>query len=111
MAERVPQSPNIGDHKTVPKESAHDVEQSHEHHGVPSGPNDYDQEDDYPVERVEAVYRKIDLRIIPGKYCSSTDNSTMPPPSHTANAPRPQPFGSFTSSAPPSVPTSASRRP
>lgn len=24
------------------------------------------QDDDYPVERVEAVYRKLDMRIIPG---------------------------------------------
>lgn len=25
-------------------------------------------EEDYPVERVEAVYRKLDLRIIPGMF-------------------------------------------
>lgn len=72
MAERVPQSPEVGDHKSVPKETAHDVEQSHEHHrGGPNVPDDED-EDDYPVERVEAVYRKIDLRIIPGETTTHT---------------------------------------
>lgn len=24
-------------------------------------------DDEYPIERIEAVYRKLDLRIIPGK--------------------------------------------
>lgn len=35
------------------------------------------QEDDYPVERVEAVYRKLDMRIIPGMpfpHVTSVDN-------------------------------------
>lgn len=68
MAERVPQSPEVGDHKNVPKETAHDVEQSHEQRGGPNIPDQYEDEDDYPVERVEAVYRKIDLRIIPGEF-------------------------------------------
>lgn len=72
MAERVPQSPDVGDLKNVPRETAHDVEQSHEHRGRPNVPDQYDEEDDYPVERVEAVYRKIDLRIIPGE-------SALPP--------------------------------
>lgn len=26
-------------------------------------------QEDYPVERVEAVYRKLDMRIIPGRSC------------------------------------------
>lgn len=29
-----------------------------------------DGDGDYPVERVEAVYRKLDMRIIPGKLHS-----------------------------------------
>ncbi|KAJ4418705.1 hypothetical protein N0V82_005376 [Gnomoniopsis sp. IMI 355080] len=61
MAERASESPDVGVHKHVPKETAHDVEQSYEHGGIPVA----DNEEDYPVERVEAVYRKIDMRIIP----------------------------------------------
>lgn len=66
MAERAPESPGAGDHKHLPEETAHDVDQSHEHGGV-SVPDD---EEDYPIERVEAVYRKLDLRIIPGLLLS-----------------------------------------
>lgn len=36
--------------------------------GQPKFPNvaSHAPDEDYPVERVEAVYRKLDLRIIPG---------------------------------------------
>lgn len=64
-------------------------------------------EEDYPVERVEAVYRRLDLRIIPGWL-------------HLAPAPRanesaadlesPQLSGSSTFSVPPFAPTSAWHR-
>lgn len=72
------------------------------------------EHEDYPVERVEAVYRKLDLRIIPGMFtpvsCIAADHSLMGllgSPSLTMA----QPSGSSTSSAPPSDPTSVSPRP
>lgn len=54
----------MGDDKPPePVEStSHDVEQQQ-----PSRAAATLEEEDYPVERVEAVYRKLDLRIIPGQ--------------------------------------------
>lgn len=122
MAERAPRSPGLGDHKTLSEETAHDVEQSPEHSRVPIPDDDDDdgagssRNGDDPIERVEAVYRKLDLRIIPGLL---TPPSSLLPPSAAyltsktdqTLKPRIQPSGSCTSSAPPSAPTSASRRP
>lgn len=70
---------------------------------APGSPAEYD------IERIEKVYRKLDLRIIPGK-------TEMPLPSGLREAPAPdsprqQPSGSSTFSAPPSAPISAWRRP
>lgn len=62
MAQRATEStfPPAGDDKLpAPVESDHDVEEQQPR--ALAAP-----EEDYPVERVEAVYRKLDLRIIPG---------------------------------------------
>ncbi|CAN8106241.1 unnamed protein product [Discula destructiva] len=59
MAERVPESPIPGDHKYLSEETGHDVEQPGLDGGVAT------PDEDYPLERVEAVYRELDLRIIP----------------------------------------------
>lgn len=65
-------SPPPGDDKLPPPvESTHDVGQPSRAIATP--------DEDYPVERVEAVYRKLDLRIIPG----------LPPIPPERHAPRP----------------------
>lgn len=82
------------------------------------------QEDDYPVERVEAVYRKLDLRIIPGtlahtRHIRPIMSHRVTPTATSRSASMDlftyhiiaQPSGSSTSSAPPSAPTSGSPRP
>lgn len=71
MAERADKSPAPGDDKLPSQESSHDVEQPH-----PA--NVYVPDEDYPIERVEAVYRKIDLRIIPGWLHTHTHSLTPP---------------------------------
>lgn len=61
MAQRTMESHSnsLSDNKlSTPVESSHDAEQQSRAFATP--------DDDYPVERVEAVYRKLDLRIIPG---------------------------------------------
>lgn len=69
MAQRAPESPPTGegDDKKVytAKESGHDGDQPQ----FITTPGE-----DYPVERVEAVYRKLDLRIIPGRRHSSSSH-------------------------------------
>lgn len=106
MAERASESPDMGDHKHLPKDVGHDVEQSHEHRGVPVA--DDDDDDDYTVERVEAVYRKLDLRIIPGVLpIFALETQCL----HILTPLIPQPSGFCTSYALPSAPTSALRRP
>lgn len=52
------ESPSVGDDEYT----KHAVEQPHAQ--ALTAP----QHEDYPVERVEAVYRKLDLRIIPGTF-------------------------------------------
>lgn len=91
------------------------VEQPHAH--VLAAP----PQEDYPVERVEAVYRKLDMRIIPGMYAlrpPSSHQTCCIMPHHVASVGTwthhiitAQPSGSSTSSAPPSAPTSGSPRP
>lgn len=66
-----------------------------------------EEEEDYPVERVEAVYKKLDLRIIPGLIDHAQHFKVFPRFLTTAK----QPSGSSTSCAAPSAPTSASPRP
>lgn len=64
MAERAPESPIPGDHKDLFEDAVNDVEQPHAQADADAGPASAGE--DYPIERVEAVYRKLDLRIIPG---------------------------------------------
>lgn len=64
MAHRADESPTaVGDDKTPIK-----VDAQQDIQGQSKLPNAATRaaEEDYPVERVEAVYRQLDLRIIPG---------------------------------------------
>ncbi|KAF3761168.1 MFS general substrate transporter [Cryphonectria parasitica EP155] len=60
MAERVTGPPARGDNKYPAEYTSDDPEQQQQQVVDPSAAGQ-----DYPVERVEAVYRKLDLRIIP----------------------------------------------
>lgn len=64
MAHRADESPAIAGDDKLPLElgSQQHVQAQPNFPGVASRA----PEEDYPVERVEAVYRKLDLRIIPG---------------------------------------------
>lgn len=70
MAQRAPESPPTGEEDDKKVYTAE--ESGHEGDGEEDGQAQFvtapvaPPMEDYPVERVEAVYRKLDLRIIPG---------------------------------------------
>lgn len=72
MAEQPVKSRISGDHKYLSEDAPHGDEQP--------GPSGIATSDDdlYPLERVEAVYRKLDLRIIPGPSLSTVSSQTHP---------------------------------
>lgn len=60
----------MGDFKTPVQTTGDDLETQHSQQqqqlGQQPQATSLGADEDYPVERVEAVYRKLDLRIIPG---------------------------------------------